>query len=231
MQMDDGRNGALYLIWREPESRAQHKVGELSFDGFRYWFQYDRPAVAEACRRGFSPLAGFPDLDKRYESVELFPTIAHRLPDPRRPDYETVLSRFRLQPRAHPFEMLRRTGGRLATDELSFEEAPEQTPGGQSFQCFVAGWRFYDGDRILEELQPGTGVVLERELSNQYDSNAVAVFSQSRRKLGYIPSYFSELTARALAEGRSVRASVVQVSPPPTPSNERARIRVEVSIA
>lgn len=115
----------FYLVWREPgpNSRDKHKIGELSFDGFRYWFQYDRAGVEAACSRGFSGLAAFPDLDKRYESVDLFPTFAHRLPDPRRPDYIDVLARFSLRPGDSPYEILRRTGGKLATDQLMFEEA------------------------------------------------------------------------------------------------------------
>jgi hypothetical protein len=226
----NGGSEVLFLIWRDPESRAQHKVGQLWFDGFHYCFQYDGPGVASARIRGFSLLAAFPDVDKRYESVELFPALMHRLPDAKRPDYKAVLDRFQLEPGAHPFEVLRRTGGRLATDQLSFEEAPEQTPRGQSFQCFVAGWRFYEGDSILSELRPGTGVVLERDVSNPHDANAVVVLSISGRKLGYIPAYHSELTASALAAGRPVRASIVQVNPPPASTNERARIRVEVSI-
>jgi hypothetical protein len=225
-----GASQILYLVWREPDSRAQHKIGELSFDGFRYWFQYDRAGVEAACSRGFSGLAAFPDLDKRYESVDLFPTFAHRLPDPRRPDYVAVLARFKLQPGAPSFEMLRRTGGRLVTDQLTFEEAPQETPSGHSFKCFVAGWRFYEGETILSELRPGVPVTLERELANRYDPNAVVVLSESARKLGYVPAYFSELTATALAMGRSVHARIVEVNPPPVPSNERVRILVEVSI-
>jgi hypothetical protein len=202
----------------------------LSFDGFRYWFQYDRTGVESARSRGFSGLAAFPDLDKRYESVELFPTFAHRLPDPRRPDYVAVLARFKLQPAATPFEMLRRTGGRLVTDQLTFEAAPQQTPSGHSFKCFVAGWRFYEGEMILSQLRPDTPVALRRELANRYDPNAVVVLSESAHKLGYIPAYFSELTATALAVGRSVEARIVEVNPPPAPTNERVRILVEVSI-
>jgi hypothetical protein len=221
----------LYLVWREPDSRAQHKIGELSFDGFRHWFQYDRTGVESARSRGFSGLAAFPDLDKRYESVELFATFAHRLPDPRRPDYVAVLARFKLQPGASPVEMLRRTGGRLVTDQLVFEEAPRPTPSGHSFECFVAGWRFYEGEMILPELQPGAPVELKRDLANCYDPNAVVVLSGSARMLGYLPAYFSELTATALAVGRSVQARIAEVNPPPAPTTERVRILVEVSIS
>jgi hypothetical protein len=226
----DGTSERLYLIWRDPESRAQHKVGELSFDGFQYCFQYDSSGVASARSRGFVLLPAFPDENKRYESVELFPTLVHRLPDAKRPDYGAVSNRFGLKPGMHPFQVLRRTGGRLATDQLSFEEAPQQTSGGQTFQCYVAGWRFYDGESTLPELGPGTRVVLERDTTNRHDANAVAVFSTNGRKLGYIPAYHSELTASALAAGRQVRASIVQINPPPASTNERARIRVEVSI-
>src|SRR5688572_29582667 len=91
-------NATLYLIWREPHSRAQHKIGELSYDGLTYRFRYARPdELGLAAAHGFHPAAflpSFPDTLKEYESLELFPTFAHRLPDPKRPDYANVLARL-----------------------------------------------------------------------------------------------------------------------------------------
>lgn len=227
--------GTLYLVWREPETRAQHKIGELSYDGFHYKFRYDLEECRLASSQGFSldrfslgP--AFPDLNKQYESVELFPAMAHRLPNPARSDYREVLQRFKLTPRSHPFDILRRTRGKLATDQLSFEEAPVSTPEGKRFECYVAGWRFYSGDSILPDLTVGSEVQLIRDKSNPHDPNAVAVFFQTRCKLGYIPVFHSELVAHSLAAGHTVQASIVELNPSPTPSNERAKIQVKIVV-
>ena len=51
--------GTLYLVWREPETRAQHKIGELSYDGFHYKFRFD----LEECRLVHCPKNSIPTLD------------------------------------------------------------------------------------------------------------------------------------------------------------------------
>lgn len=220
------RQSTLYLIWREPESRAQHKVGELAFDGLGYTFTNDRAGFERARGRGFSPLPGFADPDKVYRSYGLFPAIAHRLPDPRRPDYDDILARFGSKRGDSEFEILRKTRGRLGTDEMTFEEAPRQRADGNVYSCHVAGWRFYQGEEILRELAPGSTVRLVREPANQHDANAVAVYSESGRKLGYVPAYVSELTAEAISREGEIRATIEEIKPPPNPSNERMKIRV-----
>jgi hypothetical protein len=227
------RKGTLYLVWREPHSRAQYKIGELSFDGFLYRFKYSSAeglSLAEA--HGFiapAALPSFPDTEKSYESPELFSTFAHRLPDPKRPDYAKVLEAYDLSPRSHPFEILRETRGRLATDAFSFEEAPVVTEAGRAITCWVAGWRFYDGDRVLSGLHPGTRLDLRRDTSNPYDRHAVAVFSPSGAMLGFVPVFHSDLVFGALSKGRRVDASIVELRLPPAESSERARMRIEIS--
>lgn len=186
-----------------------------------------------AARHGFSfeqsPLSrAFPDVNKLYDSPELFSFFAHRLPDARRSDYREALAPSRSEPGTHPFELLRNTRGRLATDQLSLEQAARETEDGMRVECNVAGWRFFEGDSILSELAPGVAVQLEREKSNRYDSNAVMVLSLSGRKLGYVPAFHSELVAEALSTGRGVRAEIVELKAPPAPSDERAKIRISI---
>ena len=186
-----------------------------------------------AASHGFSfeqsPLSrAFPDVNKLYDSPEIFSFFAHRLPDERRSDYREALAPSQSVPGTHPFELLRNTRGRLATDQLSLEQAALETEDGMRVECNVAGWRFFEGDAILSELAPGVAVRLEREKSNRYDSNAVMVLSQSGCKLGYVPAFHSELVAEALSTGRGVRAAIVEMKPPPEPSDERAKIRISI---
>lgn len=227
------RTGKLYVVWRDPESRAQLKIGEFSYDGFVYQFRYDPELLRVAASHGFSfeqsPLSrAFPDVNKLYDSPEIFSFFAHRLPDERRSDYREALAPSQSVPGTHPFELLRNTRGRLATDQLSLEQAALETEDGMRVECNVAGWRFFEGDAILSELAPGVAVRLEREKSNRYDSNAVMVLSQSGCKLGYVPAFHSELVAEALSTGRGVRAAIVEMKPPPEPSDERAKIRISI---
>lgn len=232
--MRDRPTDTLFLIWREPASRAQYRIGELSYDGFNYHFRYDVEGVVVAERHGFSlprlPLSrAFKELDKKYTSKELFPAIAHRLPDPRRPDYTQLLERFKLQPGNHPFEILRRTRGRLATDELSFEEAPVPTANGQRIDCYVAGWRFYSGDTIIDRLVVGAPVQLKHDDTNQYDPSAVAVYASTGEVLGYVPVFHSNIVAHALSTNRRVTATIAEINPPPASTSDRVKISIVIS--
>jgi HIRAN domain len=127
------RDGRLFVVWRHPR-RAPFPIGELSYDGAKYRFRYDGDNLRLAQHAGFKAAQfaltrAFPDYDKSYESTQLFPAFASRLPDRRRPDYAHLLARFNLRPESHPFEILRETRGRLGTDDLGVE--PELTLQGQ----------------------------------------------------------------------------------------------------
>lgn len=232
--MDPTPSGELFLIWREPSSRAQYPIGELSFDGDQYRFSYDAGALRVARRHGFSfanfPLAAaFPEPEKTYTSTELFPAIAHRLPDPRRPDYERLLARLGLSRESHPFQILRKTRGRLATDELSFEEAPTQTAEGLTIKCYVSGWRFYSGESVLKDLAVGESIEVERDQSNRFDPHAVKVCGPNGEMLGFIPVYHSSEIAHALSTGRRVTATITEINPPPSPTTDRLQLRIVIA--
>ena len=52
--------------------------------------------------------------------------------------------------------------------------------------CHVAGFAYYDGLDVIDQLLPGTLVTLESEPDNPYDPEAVAIYF-GKTKLGYIP--------------------------------------------
>jgi len=232
--MNPTPSGRLFLIWREPLSRAQYPIGELSFDGDQYRFSYDTGALRVAERHGFSltslPLvAAFPERDETYTSTDLFSAVAHRLPDPRRPDYGKLLARLGLSRESHPFQILRKTRGRLATDELSFEETPTRTAEGLIIKCYVSGWRFYSGESVVKDLAIGDSVELERDQSNRFDPHAVKVCGPQNKMLGFIPVYDSAESAHALSTARRVSATITEINPPPLPSTDRLRIRIVIA--
>ena len=53
--------------------------------------------------------------------------------------------------------------------------------------CHIAGFTYWDGCFIFRKLEIGTELRLVRELENEHDSKAVAIYYDSH-KLGYIPS-------------------------------------------
>lgn len=77
----------LFLAWKDPVSLAWFPIGRLTFDGKLYRFVYIQGVLSAHQKADFPPLWSFPDLDRVYESPELFPLFANRLLRRSRPDY------------------------------------------------------------------------------------------------------------------------------------------------
>jgi len=62
--------------------------------------------------------------------------------------------------------------------------------------CHIAGFTYYDGLDVINELKLGAPVTLKSEPDNPYDPDAVAIYFDMT-KLGYVPqvknSYVSSL--------------------------------------
>lgn len=54
------------------------------------------------------------------------------------------------------------------------------------FDCHIAGFAYYDGLDVIEQLVPAAPVALVSEPDNPYDPEAVAVYF-GETKLGYVP--------------------------------------------
>ena len=64
----------LKLIWKS-EAGDNFTVGELTFRGGRYYFQYNTEEVKRASEVGFQILEGFPRVNAKYFKEELFKTF------------------------------------------------------------------------------------------------------------------------------------------------------------
>lgn len=70
----------------------------------------------------------------------------------------------------------------------------------------VVGMKYYDcrdGELVI-----GTKLTLVRDIKNEYDSNAVAVFDDKNRKVGFITKRTNSSVARGLDNGRKLYAKV-----------------------
>ncbi len=63
----------LYLIWKDPITRRNFIVGQLS-KNCQFEFSYGHE-VLDAMEKGFELLISFEDIDKIYKSDTLFPTF------------------------------------------------------------------------------------------------------------------------------------------------------------
>ena len=64
----------------------------------------------------------------------------------------------------------------------------------------LAGFAYYDGLDVIDELTLGQSVDLVREFNNPYDEKAVAIYYKGK-KLGYIPSSHNSIISTLLYYG------------------------------
>jgi hypothetical protein len=64
-------------------------------------------------------------------------------------------------------------------------------------QCFVAGFRYYEGMRLLPHMKAGDELELVREPHNEYDACAIALH-WNQHKIGFIPATENPVLSRLL---------------------------------
>ena len=88
----------------------------------------------------------------------------------------------------------------------------------------LAGFRHYDGARVLRELKAGDRLELVREPRNPYDANAVRVEWQGV-KLGYVPRRDNAAVARQMDHGVALEARLAEVR-----ENRNRSVRFELEV-
>ncbi|MTT32226.1 DNA-binding protein [Terrilactibacillus sp. BCM23-1] len=220
----------LWLIWQNQETRQRYHVGNLFHEDGKYTFSYElsgrRRTLFEAMENGYQPHLSFRNIEKSYVSNRLFGPFARRLPDKRRPDFKEILKDFALPLDYTEMDLLRATGGRLATDPYEFV-APISVLGDHfHFDFFVAGWRYYEGDKIENQLQAESHVTFELEPLNDEDNKAVIVLSGKKGyKLGYIPAFYSGFMFDVIRNKDIYEAKIEKINPYAKP-----QLKVNISI-
>ena len=82
------------------------------------------------------------------------------------------------------------------------------------FDCFIAGFAYYDGLEVIDYLKPGLQVTLENEADNPYGPEAVAIFVENK-KVGYIPKSKNSTIREPLyfGYGEIIEVRVSRVNP------------------
>ena len=92
----------------------------------------------------------------------------------------------------------------------------------------IAGFTYYNGIDVFENLKIGTQLLLKAEPENPFDPNAVAIYYQEE-KLGFVPKDENEMLRKFLNLGYTdlFEAKISQVSPDVHPEKQ---IRVVIRI-
>ncbi|MBM3342091.1 MAG: HIRAN protein [Betaproteobacteria bacterium] len=78
-------------------------------------------------------------------------------------------------------------------------------------QSPLAGFQYYDGKALWNEMKVGDVLTLVREPDNPHDANAVRVEWKGSR-LGYIPRRENADVARQMDRGAAVKARIVKLT-------------------
>ncbi len=211
----------LWLIWQNVETRQRYHVGRLLHEDGIYTFLYEkngyRRKLAEAMDNGYRPHLAFPDTNKTYTSRNLFGPFARRLPDHRRPDYPSVLGELGLSLECTEMDILRATGGILATDSYEFVSPILVDNNLFDLDFFVAGWRYYNGEQVIDQLQVGDLVEFSLDPENDHDNKAIVVMSVNGEKLGFIPAFYSGWMYEVIEKNCNYQAKVWAIHPQAVP--------------
>lgn len=223
---------ALLLVWKQPQTRQRYLIGRLWRDSCQFHFRYDRSvprSLDAAIEAGFRPFEAFRALDQEYVSAKLFPIFRRRaLPASRSRDIQKVFDQQELSADQMAFELLRFAGGRLPTDTFEFLEAAERAEDIYRFRFPVAGWRYYGGESIADDLFVGDPVRLELDPANEWDPFAIRVIACNVH-VGYVPAIYSWYLEDAVLRG-IYRTAIEEIGEPEDPQR-RLRVQVSVEVA
>lgn len=80
-------------------------------------------------------------------------------------------------------------------------------------QCFIRGFRFYDGPKLLEQMKVGAMIELQREPKNKHDNEAIALYFNGT-KIGYVPKEENSLFSKLMdSELLDLQAEITHLEP------------------
>lgn len=81
---------------------------------------------------------------------------------------------------------------------------------------YIAGFQYYKGIAVENDLQENDLLDLKRQADNQYDHFAVEVY-RGEHKLGYLPRTDNKMIARMMDQGVKMKAKIRAIDPEASP--------------
>jgi hypothetical protein len=92
----------------------------------------------------------------------------------------------------------------------------------------IAGFQYYQGEKVWRKLKTGESLRLIREPENPYDEMAIEVYWRGD-KLGYIPRVDNSVIAQLMDRGTHLRARISWLNENDDPW-DRVGVKVEMSV-
>ena len=190
---------SLYIAWQDPETRLWHTVGILIKQNDSYTFAYTKGALASP---RFKYLGRMHDLYQRYVSSELFPLFSNRVLSRSRPEYPDYVRWLAVEPENdEPMQLLARSGGIRATDELCVYPLPEINAKGEIELFFLShGLRHLSQSDLqnVNQLKIGDKILFKPEDENPADCFALRLETNQHQTVGYCPRYLNRDLRRVI---------------------------------
>jgi len=74
----------------------------------------------------------------------------------------------------------------------------------------VAGTTHLADTSVLDEIKVGDSLTLMRE-DNKFDSNAIIIFTDDKKKVGYVPEKDNVVFARLMDAGKLLKAKITRI--------------------
>lgn len=78
------------------------------------------------------------------------------------------------------------------------------------FDSYIAGTTHLDDMSVLEKIKVGDMLSLQRE-DNKFDSNAILILNEEKKKLGYVPEKDNIVFARLMDAGKLLKAKITAI--------------------
>ena len=79
------------------------------------------------------------------------------------------------------------------------------------FDSYIAGTTHLEDSTVLDAIKVGDVLTLQRE-ENKFDSNAILILNEDKKKLGYVPEKDNIVFARLMDAGKLLKARITQIS-------------------
>jgi hypothetical protein len=89
---------------------------------------------------------------------------------------------------------------------------PEEEKTTTLLKCYIAGYAYYHGEQVIDQLKPDLKLELKREPDNPYDRRAIAVYFKNS-KLGFIPRVNNKIIANIMDQKTNVLAKILKINP------------------
>lgn len=225
---------ALFVAWRDPDSRRIFPVGRLVrtiSPLVGYEFVYVRGAHT-AEQHGFQPFIAFPELNKVYRSRDLLPFFRNRILSPSRPEYERHVEALALELEAEPMTLLALSGGRRATDLVELFPDWIGVEGSTKTRFLLRGVQHVAGaEERIHRLLVGDILIGVPDLQNPVNPQAIKTRTEDGAVIGFLPDYLAADVTGLLQRNAELEIRVLRVNAPPMPRHHRVLCELSVNHA